>query len=94
MSINLPHEQIAMIQAAIESLEGIKDIHSRVRDAEQKLLFLAKKGDENSESEQGNRELSKLLDEINQAIEDVEIKINQLDMRLSSIGRLGNEHIE
>lgn len=77
------------MQAMMESLEGMKDIRIRIRSVEKKLLKIAKKNEENLESDEDTIELMKQIDEVYQLIEYVEIKVNQLDMRLSAIERLG-----
>ncbi len=77
------------MQAMMDPLEGMNDIRTRIRSVEQKLLDIAKKNKENQESDEDNIELMKQIDEVYQLIEHVEIKVNQLDMRLSAIERLG-----
>lgn len=78
------------MQSMMNSLEGLKDIRLRIKTVEQKLLDVAKKTEEAKESDEDNIELVQLLDEVYHLIENVEIKVNQLDMRLSAIERLGS----
>ncbi|MDF1537524.1 MAG: hypothetical protein P1Q69_01295 [Candidatus Thorarchaeota archaeon] len=86
----MPQEWKSAMQSMINSLEGMNDIRIRIRTVEQKLLSIAKKSEEDKESDEDNAESVKLLDEVYHLIESVEIKVNQLDMRLSAIERLGS----
>ncbi len=79
------------MQSMMNSLEGMNDIQVRIRAVEQKVLHIAKKSEEARESDKANIELVKLLDEVYHFIESVELKVNQLDMRLSAIERLRHQ---
>lgn len=78
------------MESMIESLEDIKDIHARIRDVEHKLLEIKSARADTEESNDGEMNLLHSIDEFNELIENVEIKMNQLDMRLSAIEGLGS----
>ncbi len=78
------------MESMIESLEDIKDIHARIRDVEYKLLEIKRARVDADESNDDEMNLMHSLDEFNELIEYVELKMNQLDMRLSAIEGLGS----
>ncbi len=75
------------------SMEQLDDIRLRIKAVESNILAFAKKTEEspNGDDDRGETALVRLLEETQLLIEDVEIKINQLDMRLSAIERLVHE---
>ncbi|MHA1908075.1 MAG: hypothetical protein ACW98Y_12320 [Candidatus Thorarchaeota archaeon] len=81
------------MEPLLESLNHLDDIRIRIKDAERAILILTKKTEETNENEEQNDEMAhvRLLEEVQTLIENVELKTNQLDMKLSAIERLLRE---
>ena len=80
-----------MMESLIESLEGMKDIGMRIRAVERTILEISSADDKSEKRENANTNLIRMIDDVHSVIEDVEMKINQLDIRLSAIERMSNE---
>ena len=81
------------MKSLLESMEQLDDIRLRIKAEESNILAFVKETKEEREGEEsrGEATLIRLLEETQLLIEEVEIKTNQLDMRLSAIERLVRE---
>ncbi|MHA2424474.1 MAG: hypothetical protein ACXAEF_06780 [Candidatus Thorarchaeota archaeon] len=77
----------------LESLEQLDDIRARIKNVESRLLELTKRTDDHQNEPTDNSEagLVRMIEEVQTIIEEVEMKTNQLDMKLSVIERLAQE---
>ena len=81
------------MKSLLESMEQLDDIRLRIKEEESNILAFVKetKDAQEGEDDRGEAALIRLLEETQLLIEEVEIKTNQLDMRLSAIERLVRE---
>ncbi|MFW9953159.1 MAG: hypothetical protein ACFFD3_01305 [Candidatus Thorarchaeota archaeon] len=80
---------ISQMNMLLHSLEEIDEARIRIREVESRILDFTK-GKEASLEKEGIKESSdiSLIDEVLRFIEDVELSVNRLDIRLSAIERL------
>ena len=73
-----------------KSLENLVSANKQIREIESLILKLSK--DKEEDTVDMTKRISMLIDEVQTILEDVDLRVNQLDVQLSGIERLISSH--
>ena len=73
-----------------KSLENLVSANKQIREIESLILRLSK--DKEEDAVDMTKRISMLIDEVQTILEEVDLRVNQLDVQLSGIERLISSH--